>query len=178
MRINLTSALKFGLFVGAFFLLSYNPLNAQRIAIVDVEKVLASMPTYQNGQEELDQLASRWRQEIAQQYDAIKSMYNQYQAEQVLLSDEARQSREEEIMAKEKAVRDLQKSRFGPDGALFKRRQALVKPIQDKVYRAIEEYADSKGYDLIIDKGGANTILFSKESFDKTEDIIKAVQKN
>lgn len=178
MKINLTSLLKAGLlsFVVLFF--AGNQVNAQRIAIVDVAKVLDAMPAYKASQDELDQLASRWQQEIAQQYDAIKSMYNQYQAEQVLLSDEARKKREEEIFAKEKVVRDLQKSRFGPEGALFKQRQALVKPIQDKVYEAIEDYANSKGYDLILDKGGATSILFSKDTFDKTEDIIKEVQKN
>ncbi len=159
----------------ALFLMPSKGLS-QRIAIVDIEQIMNTVPDYQAAQQELEQLASRWRQEINQQYDEIKSMYNKYQAEQVLMSDEARRQREEEIMAKEKAVRDLQKARFGPDGALFQQRQALVQPIQDKVYAAIEEYANDRGFDLIIDKSSTAGIIFTKDAFDKTEDIIKKLQ--
>jgi len=178
MKFNRINLVRIPLVAFALFLFVANTATAQRIAVVDVAKILESMPAYEASQQEIDQLASRWRQEIAQQYDAIKSMYNKYQAEQVLLSEEERTKREEEILAKERAVRDLQKSRFGPEGALFQQRQSLVKPLQDKVYKAIEDYANSKGYDLIIDKGGANSILFTKEAFDKTEDLIKEVNKN
>lgn len=146
--------------------------QAQRIAVVDISQVLESVSDYQKAQQELDRIASQWRQEIAQQYDEIKGMYNKYQAEQVLLSDEARRQREDEIMNKEQQVRDMQRDRFGPEGALFKRRQELVQPIQDKVYRAIETYADNRGYDFIFDKGGAAGLIFSKPDYDKTADII------
>ena len=114
--------------------------NAQRIAYVDVNTILESIDEYKAAQDELDKLASRWRQEIAQEYDKIKGLYNRYQAEQVLLSDEARKQREDEIMEKEKQVRDLQKDKFGPEGELFERRKELVQPIQDRVYTAIEDY--------------------------------------
>lgn len=151
-------------------------LNAQRIAYVDVNQILESIEEYRNAQEELDQLAATWRQEIAQEYDKIKGMYNRYQAEQVLLSDEARQQREEEIMNKEKEVRDLQKNRFGPEGALFQRRTELVRPIQDRVYGAIEDYANDRGYDFIFDKSGSAGMIFSNPEYDKTQDVLRLLK--
>lgn len=151
--------------------------QAQKIAIVDVNKVLSSMPEYQQAQGELDRVAAGWRQDIAKEYDAIKSMYNSYQAEQVLLSDDARRDREDEIVAAEKSVRDLQKEKFGPDGALFQKRKELVQPIQDKVYTAIEDYARERGYDFIFDKGGSAGLIFSKVDAEKTDDIIKRVSR-
>jgi len=103
-------------------------------------------------------------------------MYNKYQAEQVLLSDEVRAKREQEIVDKEKSVMDMQKLRFGPEGDLFKRRQELVKPVQDKVVAAIESFADDRGFDLILDKGGSAGILFLNDELDKTEDIRKRLR--
>ena len=148
-------------------------LNAQKIAYVDVNKILEGLDEYQAAQAELDRLSNQWRQEIAQEYDKIKGMYNRYQAEQVLLSDEARKQKEEEIVAKEKEVRDMQKSRFGPEGMLFKKRQELVRPIQDRVYAAIEEYANERDYDFIFDRSGGAGMIFSNPQYDKTEDVIK-----
>lgn len=166
---KLTSTLVLVLFVS---LATY----AQRIAIVDVNKILESIEEYQNAQTQLDNLAAQWRQEIAQEYDVIKGMYNKYQAEQVLLSDEARRQREDAIMAKEKEVRDLQKDRFGPEGELFKRRQGLVRPIQDRVYSAIESYAQERGYDFIFDKSSASGMIFSNSEYDKTNDILNKLK--
>ena len=151
-------------------------LSAQKFAYVDIDKILNRMNEYQAAQTELDNIASKWKQEIAQEYDKIKGMYNKYQAEQVLLSEDAKKQREEEITQKEKEVRDLQKQKFGTDGALFQKRQELVKPIQEKVYNAIEKYAGEKGYDFIFDKGTAG-IVFSGAKFDLTDDIVKALQR-
>lgn len=150
--------------------------QAQKIAIVDITDVLESLPEYQKAQEQLDKVATQWRQEIAVEQDKIKGMYSKYQAEQVLLSEEMKKQREEEITAKEKEVRELQRQKFGPEGALFKKREELVKPIQDKVYAAIEQYATNRGYDFVFDKGSASGLLFSAKGADKTEDI-KAILK-
>lgn len=160
----------------SFVLIFAFSANAQRIAYVDINKILESIEEYQSAQNELDRIASKWRQDIAQEYDAIKGLYNRYQAEQVLLSDEARKQKEEEIMAKEKEVRDMQKDKFGPEGALFKKRQELVRPIQDKVYAAIEDFANDRGYDFIFDKSGSAGIIFSNPQYDKTEDILKSLK--
>lgn len=150
--------------------------EAQKIAIVDINNVLESLEDYQLAQAEIDKVASEWRQEISQNYDNIKSLYNKYQAEQVLLSEEVKTQRENEIMEAEAKVRELQKRRFGPEGDLFLRRQEIVAPIQDKVFSAIEDFAADRGYDLIFDKSGSAGILFVGEEYDKTEDIRKRLK--
>jgi outer membrane protein len=150
-------------------------VDAQRFAIVDVSGVLDKMPDYQQAQRELDKVAATWRQEIAEAYDEIKSLYNKYQAEQVLLSESARAERQDAIMNKEKTVRELQKQRFGPEGDLFRRRQELVQPIQDQVYSAIEEYAGDRGYDAIFDKSGSAGIIFASDDLDKTSEILRSL---
>lgn len=144
---------------------------SQRVAIVDVNDILTNMSQYSNAQKEIDKVAAEWQQEVAQEYDKIKSMYNKYQAEQVLLSDEARRQKEDEIVEKEKAVRELQKRRFGPEGDLFRKRQELVSPVQDMVFAAIEEYAAEKGLDLILDKSSSAGILYTSGEYNKTEEI-------
>jgi outer membrane protein len=151
--------------------------QAQRIVYVDVNLVLESIQEYQDAQKELDRVAAGWRQDIAQEYDQIKAMYNRYQAEQVLLSDEARKQKEDEIMNREQQVREMQKEKFGPEGELFKKRQELVQPIQDKVYEAIEKYANDRGYDFIFDKGGAAGILFANPRYDVTSDVLESLKK-
>lgn len=163
--------------VAALAVFSTSAIQAQRIAYVDVNLVLESIQEYQDAQKELDRIAAGWRQEIAQEYDVIKSMYNRYQAEQVLLSDEARKQKEDEIMNKEQSVREMQKEKFGPEGELFKKRQELVQPIQDKVYEAIEAYANDRGYDFIFDKGGAAGILFANPRYDVTSDVLERLKK-
>lgn len=162
---------RMALMLGAVLVLSFSA-QAQKIAYVDVAEVLEKITDYQAAQAEIDRLAAKWRQEINQEYDVIKGMYNRYQAEQVLLSEEARKQREEEIMNKEKQVRDLQRERFGPEGSLFQRRQELVQPIQEKVYKAIEAYATDRGYDFIFDKSSNAGMIFSNPQYDKTADIL------
>ena len=104
-------------------------------------------------------------------------MYSKFQAEQVLLSEDMKKQREDEIVAKEKEVRELQRQKFGPEGALFKKREELVKPIQDRVYGAIEKYAQDKGFDFIFDKGSASGMLYADKRYDKTEDIKALLKK-
>lgn len=144
----------------------------QKIAVIDINAVLQELPEYITAQQELDKVAAEWNQEIAGEYDKIKSLYNKYQAEQVLLSDEVKEQREEEIMQKEKVVRELQKRKFGSEGELFLKRREIVNPIQEKVFAAIETFALDRGYDLILDKAGSAGVLFVGAEFDKT-DLIK-----
>jgi outer membrane protein len=161
------------LFAFSFF----TAVSAQRIAFVDVTAVLESLPDYQKSQEQLDKVATQWRQEIALEQDKVKGMYSKYQAEQVLLSEEMKKQREEEIMNKEKEVREMQRTKFGPEGSLFKKREELVKPIQDKVYAAIEKFAQDKGFEYIFDKGSASGMLYADKRNDKTEDIKNMLKK-
>lgn len=146
-------------------------LSAQRVAIVDINEILESYSDYNTAEAELSQVAKQWEQEIAQEFDKIKAMYNKYQAEQVLLSPEQKTQREEEIMRKEQEVREMQKAKFGPEGELFRMRQELVSPIQEKIYAAIEDFAADRGYDLIFDKGSNAGLLFASEEFNKTKDV-------
>lgn len=159
----------FALFFAAFL---STTTFAQKIAVIDINAVLTELPEYTQAQQELDRIAAEWNQEIAAEYDKIKSLYNKYQAEQVLLSDEVKQQREDEIMQKERIVRELQKRKFGPEGELFLKRREIVNPIQEKVFAAIESFALDRGYDLVLDKAGSAGVLFVGDEFDKT-DLIK-----
>ena len=167
--------LKFLLLFFAFAAVS--AIHAQRIAIVDITKVLEQLPDYKEAQNQLDGIAAGWRQEISIEYDQIKAMYNKYQAEQVLLSEDARKLKEDEIMEREKQAREMQREKFGPEGALFRKRQDLVQPIQERVYAAIKTYAEDRGFDFIFDKGGTGGLIFSNSEYDKTDDIIRALSK-
>ncbi|MBK9734846.1 MAG: OmpH family outer membrane protein [Saprospiraceae bacterium] len=161
------------LFVCMFILGSSFSSVAQKIAVVDINEVLSSLPDYQAAQTELDRIAAEWRQQIAQEFDKVKSLYNKFQAEQVLLSAEDKIKKEEEIVKKEAEVRELQKNKFGPEGELFTKRQEMVSPIQEKVFAAIETYAADKAIDIIFDKSGSAGILFTNPEFDKTADLKK-----
>jgi outer membrane protein len=164
--------------IAALLLLSLPLIStAQRLAYVDVNAILESMPEYQKAQESLDKLATQWRQEIAKQQDEVKGMYSKYQAEQVLMSEDMKKKREEEIMNKEKEVREAQRVKFGPEGALFKKREELVKPIQDRVYNAITQFAEEKGFEFIFEKGSASGMLFADPKYDKTEDVKSMVKR-
>lgn len=156
---------------------AFTQLSAQRIAIVDITRVLEELPDYKTAQGDLDKVAADWRQEIAVEYDQIKAMYNKYQAEQVLLTEDARKKKEDEIMEREKVVRELQREKFGPEGQLFRKRQDLVQPIQERVYAAIQDYAEDRGFDFIFDKGGSGGLIFSNAEYDKTDDIIRLLSK-
>jgi outer membrane protein len=152
--------------------------TAQRVAVVDIQAILESLVEYQDAQKELDRVAAEWRQEIEQEYDKVTTMYNKYQAEQVLLSTEARKAKEDEIIEAEQLVRQMQKDRFGPAGTLFQRRQDMLRPIQDRVYGAIEDYAEERGYDFIFDKGGTGGLIYSNSEYDKTSDLIRKLSGN
>lgn len=151
-------------------------MSAQRFALVDVNKVLDNLDDYKKAQDELDRVAAGWKQEISIEYDKIKAMYNKYQAEQVLLTEEQRKQKEEEITNKEKEVRKLQKDRFGEEGELFKRRQDLVRPIQDRVYAAIQEFDSGSGLEAMFDTSGSAGIIYYSKDLDKTEAIIKKLK--
>lgn len=157
----------------ALFFSTFTISQAQKIAVIDLDMILQNMKEYTTAQDELDKVATTWRQEIANEQDKIKSMYNKYQAEQVLMSEEMRKAKEDEIMNKEKEVRDMQRDKFGPEGSLFKKRQELVQPIQEKIFAAVDAYAKERAYDLILEKSSAAGLLYVNETLDKTEDVMR-----
>jgi outer membrane protein len=147
--------------------------HAQRYCIIDSKYILEKMVDYKDAQTRLDQLSKQWQQEIDNRMAEVDRLYKSYTAERAMLSDDMRRKREDEIVAKEKAVKELQKQRFGYEGDLFKKRQELVKPIQDKVYNAVQKYAASKAYDMVLDKAGGVTLFYADPKLDKSEDILK-----
>src|SRR6201999_781651 len=126
--------------------------HAQGYAIVDTKYILEKMPEYKEAQKKLDQTSMQWQKEIDDRQAGLDKMYKEYDAEQVMLSDTLKKKREDQLFNKEKEVRDLQRKRFGFEGDLFHLREQLVKPIQDKVYNAIQQMAVNRIYDFILDK--------------------------
>lgn len=150
--------------------------NAQtKFCFVDTEYILKHIPEYKSAQTQLDDISAEWQKEIDTRYAAIEKMYKSYQAEQVLLSDEVKAKREQEIVDKEKQVKEFQKQKFGFQGELYKKREELIKPIQDKVFEAVNKYADQYSYGVIFDKSGDATMLYTSPKLDKSNDIITAL---
>ncbi|HKK88524.1 MAG TPA: OmpH family outer membrane protein [Saprospiraceae bacterium] len=164
------------LLLAAISFVSFSQADAQKVCYINLEKVLNTVEDYKNAQQEIDQIAQKWQQEIDREREKIKSLYNRYQAEQVLWSEETRQKKEEEIVELEDKVREMYEQRFGPEGALFKKRQELIRPIQEKVYAVIETYAVERGYDFIYDVNTAAGLLYTNNRYDKTDDIIRRVR--
>ena len=154
-------------------LLGTTEVKAQRYAIVDTKYILEKMPDYVEAQKKLDEYSIQWQKEIDNKQTALDKMYKDFEAEQVMLSEELRKKREDELFVKEKEVRDLQRKRFGFEGDLFKKRQELVKPIQDKVYNAIQKLAVNRQYDFILDKSEGITVIFADPKLDRSEDILR-----
>lgn len=147
--------------------------NAQRYAVIDTKYILNKMPEYKEADKKLQATTELWQKEIDDQQIQLDKMYKSYEAEQFMLSDELKKKREDELFNKEKELRDLQKKRFGYEGDLFKERQKLVKPIQDKIFTAIQKIATSRGYDFILDKSEGITVIFADPKIDKSDDILK-----
>ncbi len=148
---------------------------AQKFAYVDTEYMLANIPEYKQAQGELDKTSVGWQKEIEAKYAEIDKLYKAYQAEQILLTEDMKKKRESEIVGKEKEAKDIQKQHFGVDGDLFKKRQELVKPIQDKIYKAVKELAEKQTYAIIFDKSSELTMLFTNPKYDKSDEILEAL---
>ena len=147
--------------------------HAQRYAVIDSKYILDKIPEYKEAQTRLDQFSALWQQELDQKQAALDKMFKDFDAEQVMLPDNLKKKREDELFNKEKELRDLQRKRFGFDGDLFKKRQELVKPIQDRVYNAVQKLATDKQYDFILDKSEGVTVIFADPKLDKSEDVLK-----
>jgi outer membrane protein len=154
-------------------MLSVFSLNAQRYAIINTKYILDKIPEYKDADKKMQLLSEQWQKEIDDKQAALDQLYKSYDAEQFMLSDELKRKRELELFNKEKEVRDLQKKRFGYEGDVFKERQKLVKPIQDKVYNAIQKVAVAHAYDFVLDKSEGITIIFADPKLDKSDEVLK-----
>ena len=144
----------------------------QKYAYIDSDYILNNMPSYVEAQAELNRLSLNWQKEIEGKFAEIDAMYRKYQQDVILLPEDAKVKRQEEIIAAEDAAKELQKKRFGTDGDLYKKREELVKPIQDRVFTAIEEYAKERAYAFVFDKAGDMTIVYADAKFDINDEIL------
>ncbi len=165
--------MKKGLLISCFLLFVALGSNAQRYAVIDSKYILEKVPEYGAAQKRLDEFSGLWQQELDQRQAAVDKMFKDYEAEQVMLPDNLKKKREDELYNKEKELRDLQRKRFGFEGDLFKKRQELIKPIQDKVYNAVQKLAVDKQYDFILDKSEGITVIFADPKLDKSEEVLK-----
>lgn len=149
--------------------------QSQKYAYVDTQYILDNIPEFQDAQDELDEISKKWQKEIETDYAKVSEMYQKYQAESVLLPEDIKKKREADIVNKEKAVKDLQRKYFGSEGELFKKRQELVQPIQEKVYNAIESIATTQNYSFVFDKSGGMTLLYGNPKYDISDDVLDEV---
>lgn len=146
---------------------------AQKYAFVDSEYIRKNIPAFTSAQEQLDKLSKQWEKEVADGYAVVEQMYKSYQSESVLLSQEMKTKREETIVAKEKEMKELQNKYFGMEGDLFKKREELVKPIQDEILKAIKEIAVDGSYAVIFDTSTGGNILFANPKFDISDQVLE-----
>ena len=146
--------------------------QAQKFSYVDTDYILNKIPEFNQAQDKLDALSADWQKEIENKYADVDQMYRSYQQEQVLLTDEMKVKREEAIIKKEKIAKDLQQKYFGPEGELYIKRQELIKPIQDKIYDAIQKLATNNKYQVIFDSSSDLIMLYKNNNLDKSDKVL------
>jgi outer membrane protein len=147
--------------------------SAQKYAFVDTDYIRKNIPEFTAAQEQLDRLSKQWEKEVSDGYAVVEQMYKSYQTESVLLSQDMKTKREEAIIAKEKEIKDLQNKYFGMEGELFKKREELVKPIQDEILKAIKEIAVEGSYAVIFDTAAGGNILFANPKYDISDQVLE-----
>lgn len=146
--------------------------NAQRFALIDMEYILKNIPAYERANEQLNQASKKWQNEVEKLAEEAKTMYKNYQSESVFLSEEQKSQKEEEIVNKEKEAAELRRQYFGPEGELYKKRESLMRPIQDEIYNAVKEIATQKGYSVVVDRASAGSIIFASPSIDISNEVL------
>ncbi len=164
---------KFYLLVAMIVCTTLGVQAQSRYAVINTKYILDKIPEYKEADKKLKALGDQWQSEIDEKQMVLDKMYKNYEAEQFMLSEDLKKKREDELFIKEKELRDLQKKRFGYEGDLFKERQKLVKPIQDKVYNVVQKMAIARSYDFILDKSEGITIIFADPKLDKSDDVLK-----
>lgn len=147
--------------------------SAQKFAFIDTEYIMENIPAYKAAQDQLDQLSGQYQKELESMHAEVEQMYNDFQAESVLLSEDMKRKREDVIISKEKDYKTLQRKYFGPNGDLFQKRQGLVKPIQDDIFNAVQEISNDGSYAVIFDKAGGTTLFFTNPKFDLSDQVLQ-----
>ena len=161
--------------MGVLFVLLSITATAQKIGYVDTEYILQNIPEYQDAQNEVEELSKQWQEDIEKQYADVDKMYKAYQADAVLLPEDLKRKREEEIVAAEREVKELQRKRFGAEGDLFKKREELIKPIQENIFNAIEGVASKKNSAFNFDKAGGPVIMFVDSKYDISDEVLEQI---
>lgn len=164
------------IFLAAAFLMVSFAAQAQNYMVVNSEKIFKSIAAFNKAQEDLDKLAEQYQKNVDEAFNEVEQMFNAYQTQKAGMNATTRQQREDQIINKEKEINKYQESIFGQEGELMKKRVELIKPIQEKVFNAINLYAESKGYQVVLDLASNPTILYYAPGADKTEEIIKLVK--
>jgi len=147
--------------------------SAQKFALVDMDYILSSIPNYEMANEQLNQLSQRWQKEVEAVAKEAETMYKNYQNEMVFLTDEQKKQREADIVAKEKKAAELRQKYFGPEGELYKKRQTLMKPIQEDVYNAVKKVSEERGYQCIFDRASSADIIFASPRIDVSNEVLE-----
>lgn len=147
--------------------------TAQKFGYVDTKYILSHIPEYQSAQAEINKLSTQWQKDIESKYGTIEKLESAYQAEKILLTDEMRKKREEEIERKKQEAKEMQKAKFGVDGELFKKREELVKPIQDRIFEAIKEVAEQMSLMVVFDKANHSNMLYTNPKHDISDKVLK-----
>ena len=147
--------------------------NAQKYALIDMEYILKNAPAYERANEQLNQVSKKWQAEVEALNIEASTMYKNYQNEVVFLSQEQKKAKQEAIMNKEKEASELKKKYFGPEGELFKKREALMGPIQEEIYNAVKEVSDLRGYSLVLDRASNSGIIFGSPKIDISNEVLK-----
>ncbi|MBR6272294.1 MAG: OmpH family outer membrane protein [Bacteroidales bacterium] len=147
-------------------------IGGQKFAYVDSDYILNNIPEYADAQEELNAMSTQWQNEVKAVYDKVSEMYKKYQTEMVLLSEDQKRAREQEIINKEQEAKNLQMQYFGAEGQLYQKREELVQPIQEKIYNALTELSQTKGYTFVFDMASGTSILYASERADISDDVL------
>jgi len=145
---------------------------AQKFALIDMEYILKNIPAYEMTNEQLGQLSERWQGEVEKIQQEAQSMYRSYQSDLVFLSAEMKTKREEEIIKKEQDAQELKRKYFGAEGELYKRRETLMKPIQDEIYEAVKAISEDKGYQMIVDRASAMSVIYASPRIDISNEVL------
>ncbi len=160
-------------FLGIFMLLCFSASFAQKYAYVDTDFILGKLPAYVAAQEQLDKLSQKYQKELETLHAELDQIYKDFQSEVVLLSQDMKRKREEQIVNKEKEYKKLQRQYFGPDGDLAKKKESLIKPIQDEVFGAIQIIAEQGAYSIIFDKAGSMTMIYTNPKYDLSDQVLQ-----
>jgi outer membrane protein len=160
------------IFICLALMLAVTMAGAQKFAYVDSQYILDNIPEYAEAQAQIDELSQEWQKEIEARFAEVDKMYQDYQAQSVLLPEDMKKKKEQEIVDKEREAKNLQKTRYGKDGDLFKKRQELIKPIQEKIYNAIQEIATDGNYSIVFDKAGSLSIMYANPKYDISDDVL------